>query len=85
MCFLLFSSSKPLNSFAFYLKYDTIVVFKFPTLIYLEVMMTWILLGVVVLAYSLTWYFVLRSKKIIEKISNSEYKNSRDIINNLKL
>ncbi|MEX1377771.1 MAG: hypothetical protein AB1Z23_09940 [Eubacteriales bacterium] len=47
--------------------------------------MTWILLGVVVLAYSLTWYFVLRSKKIIEKISNSEYKNSRDIINNLKL
>lgn len=47
--------------------------------------MAWILLSVVVLAYSLTWYFVLRSRKIIEKISKSEHKNSRDIINNLKL
>ena len=47
--------------------------------------MAWILLTVVVLAYSLTWYFVLRSRKIIEKISKSEHKNSRDIINNLKL
>ena len=47
--------------------------------------MTWILLGVAGLAYSATWYFVLRSKSIIEKISKSEHKNSRDIVNNLKL
>jgi len=51
----------------------------------LEVVMTWILLGVVALAYASTWYFVLRSRNIIEKISKSEYKNSRDIVNNLKL
>ena len=47
--------------------------------------MTWILLGVIALAYAGTWYFVLRSRNIIEKISKSEYKNSRDIVNNLKL
>ena len=47
--------------------------------------MTWILLGVVALAYAGTWYFVLRSKNIIEKISKSKHKNSRDIVNNLKL
>lgn len=47
--------------------------------------MVWILLGVVLAAYCLIWYFVPRSSRIIEKISKSEYKNSRDIINNLKL
>jgi len=47
--------------------------------------MTWIYIGVVVLAYSLTWYFIIRSRNIVEKISKSEYKNSRDIANHLKL
>ncbi len=51
----------------------------------MEYNMTWILLGVIAIAYAATWYFVLRSRNIIEKISKSEYKNSRDIVNNLKL
>ncbi len=47
--------------------------------------MTWVLLGIVLAAYIVTWYFVIRSTRIIEKINKSEYRTSRDIVNNLKL
>ncbi len=47
--------------------------------------MSLVLLGVVLAAYSLTWYFVIRSTRIIEKINKSEFRTSRDIVNHLKL